>query len=149
MILDEFFGNEKMHWDTKVLATDISDKVLDDARKGIYGNKEIETIPAKWRLSYTRKINSADAVFIDKIRNEVIFRKFNLMEAIFPFKKKLHVIFCRNVMIYFDDKTKNALVNKYYDLLEPGGYLFIGHSESLNRDETRFKYVQPAVYRKI
>lgn len=52
-------------------------------------------------------------------------------------------------MIYFDDPTKNILVNKYYDLLEPGGYLFIGHSESLNREKIRFTYIKPAVYRKI
>lgn len=149
MILDEFFGKDKLNWDTKVLATDISSKVLEEAKKGIYSNKEIETLPAKWRLNYTTKRGNEESIFIERLRNEVIFRKFNLMESVFPFKKKFHVIFCRNVMIYFDDKTKNTLVNKYYDLLEPGGYLFIGHSESLNREETRFKYVQPAVYRKI
>jgi len=149
MILDEFFGNNKFYWDTKVLATDISSKVLEEAKKGIYSNSEIETLPAKWRLSYTTKLNSESSVFIDKLRNEVIFRKFNLMENVFPFKKRFHVIFCRNVMIYFDEQTKNALVNKFYDLLEPGGYLFIGHSESLKREDTRFKYIQPAVYRKI
>jgi len=95
------------------------------------------------------KVDSEVSVFTDKIRNEVIFRKFNLMEAVFPFKKKFHVIFCRNVMIYFDAKTKAELVGKYYDFLEPGGYLFIGHSESLNREETSLKYVMPAIYRKI
>lgn len=149
MILDEYFGKEKLYWDTKVLATDISSKVLEEARKGIYSNKAIGSLPAKWRLSYTTKLNNEASIFIDRLRNEVIFRKFNLMENVFPFRKKFHVIFCRNVMIYFDNETKNNLVNKYYDLLEPGGYLFIGHSESLNRDETRFKYIQPAVYRKI
>ncbi|MDF2484976.1 MAG: cheR3 [Herbinix sp.] len=149
ILLEEYFGKDKLYWDTKVLATDISGKVLEEAKKGIYSNKAMETLPAKWRLSYTTKMDSDNSVFIEKIRNEVIFRKFNLMEAVFPFKKKFHVIFCRNVMIYFDEKTKNTLVNKYYDLLESGGYLFIGHSESLNRDELRFKYVQPAVYRKI
>lgn len=148
MILDEYFGKDKLYWDTKVLATDISTKVLEEAKKGIYSNKEIETLPAKWRLNYTTKVNGEESVFIDRIRSEVIFRKFNLMENVFPFKKKFHVIFCRNVMIYFDNTTKNTLVNKYYDLLEPGGYLFIGHSESINRDVSRFKYVQPAVYRK-
>jgi chemotaxis protein methyltransferase CheR len=149
MILDEFFGRDKLYWDTKVLATDISNKVLEEARKGIYSNKEMETLPAKWRINHTIKQDSENSVFTEKLRSEVIFRKFNLMETVFPFKKKFHVIFCRNVMIYFDEKTKNTLVNKYYDLLEVGGYLFIGHSESLNREETRFKYVQPAVYRKM
>jgi chemotaxis protein methyltransferase CheR len=149
MIIDEYFGKEKLFWDTKVLATDISSKVLDEARKGVYSNNEVETLPAKWRLSYINKLNNEASVFSDKIKNEIIYRKFNLMEGIFPFKKKFHVIFCRNVMIYFDEKTKHNLVNKFYNVMEPGGYLFIGHSESLNREETNFRYVRPAVYRKI
>ncbi len=149
MILDEYFGKEKLYWDTKVLATDISSKVLDEAKKGVYSNKEVDTLPVKWRLSYINKIDNENSEFNDKIRNEVIYRKLNLMEAIFPFKKKFHIIFCCYFMIYFDEKTKNTLVNKFYDLMEPGGFLFIGHSESLNRDETKFNYVMPAVYRKI
>ncbi len=148
MLLDEYFGKEKMLWDSKVLATDISGKVLDTAKKGVYSNEEIALLPAQWRLNYFKKYDNGNSVLVDKIRDEVIYRKFNLMEAMFPFKRKFHVIFCRNVMIYFDNKTKDALVNKYYQHLESGGYLFIGHSESLNRETTRFKYIMPAVYRK-
>lgn len=148
MIIDEFFGNEKTWWDTRILATDISGKVLDIAAKGIYKSESINSLPAGWRLNYFRKLDTDNCVIADKIKNEVIFRKLNLMDDIFPFKKKFHVIFCRNVMIYFDNKTKYELVNKFYDLTEPGGYLFIGHSESLDREETRYKYVLPAVYRK-
>ncbi len=149
MIIDEVLGKDKLFWDSKILATDISTKVLEEAKRGVYSNKEIDTLPSKWKLNYTTKVDSENSMITEKIRNEVIYRKFNLMEHVFPFKKQFHVIFCRNVMIYFDDKTKNTLVNKYYELLVPGGYLFIGHSESLNREETRFKYVQPAVYRKV
>lgn len=69
------------------------------------------------------------------MRGEVIFRIFNLMNKEFPFRKKFHVIFCRNVMIYFDNETKNNLVNKFYEYTEQGGYLFIGHSESLNKEK--------------
>lgn len=148
MLLNEYFGEEKMLWDAKVLATDISSKVLDIAQKAIYDNEKIETLPSKWRLSYFKKYDSNNSILVDRIRSEVIYRKFNLMEAIFPFKRKFHVIFCRNVMIYFDSKTKEELADKYYQHLEHGGYLFIGHSESLNRETTRFKYIMPAVYRK-
>lgn len=148
MILDEFFGKEKTLWDTKVLATDISSKVLDTAAKGIYSNENITAIPAKWRLNYFKRLDGEKSVLVDRIRNEVIYRKLNLMDEVFPFKRKFNVIFCRNVMIYFDAQTKNALINKFYNLLESGGYLFIGHSESLNRDGTKFKYVMPSVYRK-
>ena len=148
MVINEFFGNERMLWDAKVLATDISSKVLEEAKKGIYKNEEIATLPAQWRFNYFKKIDNEKSVLIDRIRNEVIYRKFNLMDTVFPFKRKFHVIFCRNVMIYFDAQTKCELVNKFYDLMEYGGCLFIGHSESLNREETKFKYVMPAVYRK-
>ncbi|WP_186431394.1 protein-glutamate O-methyltransferase CheR [Clostridium sp. BSD9I1] len=148
MIIDEFFGKEKMLWDTKILATDISSKVIDAAIKGIYSNEDIATLPHTWNLNYFRKYDNENSVVTDKIKNEIIYRKFNLMDAVFPFKRKFHVIFCRNVMIYFDAKTKMELVNKLYDMTEYGGYLFIGHSESLNREETKYRYIMPAVYRK-
>ena len=148
MLLDEFFVKEKMWWDTKVLATDISEKVLNIARKGVYSNERIAPLPSFWKTNYFKKLDAENAVLVDKIRNEVIYRKFNLMDHVFPFKKKFHIIFCRNVMIYFDNDTKNRLVEKFYDHMEYGGYLFIGHSESLNREATKFKYVMPSVYRK-
>lgn len=149
MIIDEFFGVEKARWDTKVLATDISSKVLETAEKGIYDDERIATLQSNWKLNYFKRIDSKNSVLIDKIRDEVIFRKLNLMDEEFPFKRKFHVIFCRNVMIYFDTQTKRKLVEKFYNLMEHGGYLFIGHSESINREETRYKYISPAVYRKI
>lgn len=149
MVLNDFFGGEKMLWDTKILATDISDRVLEIAQKGVYANDRISALPPAWRLNYFRAIDENNSVVCDKIKNEVIFRKFNLMTEVFPFRKKFHVIFCRNVMIYFNNETKNKLVKKFYEITEPGGYLFIGHSESLNREENQFKYIKPAVYRKI
>lgn len=148
MIVDEFFGKEKMLWNTKILATDISSKVLDTAIKGVYNNGDIATLPSSWKLNYFRNHDNENSILTDRIRNEVIYRKFNLMDQIFPFKRKFHVIFCRNVMIYFDTKTKEELVNKFYDMTEYGGYLFIGHSESLNREKTKYRYIMPAVYRK-
>ena len=148
MIIDEFFKKEKMLWDTKILATDISSSVLDIAKKGVYSKERISALPLSWKLNYFKELDEENSVLTEKIRNEVIYRKFNLMDSVFPFKRKFHVIFCRNVMIYFDSKTKDELVEKLYELTEYGGYLFIGHSESLNRDFTRYRYVMPAVYRK-
>ncbi len=148
MIMQDYFGADKPLWDTRVLATDISGKVLRIAKKGEYPSKGIETVPLYWRTNYFKKVDNEKSAVIDKIRNEVIFRSFNLMNSNFPFKKKFHVIFCRNVMIYFDAQTKKDLTDRFYDSMEPGGFLFIGHSESLNREETRFEYVTPAVYRK-
>ncbi len=148
MIIDEFFGREKLLWDTKVLATDISGAVLDKARKGLYENDRIAVLPPAWKLNYLDKVDDGKSAIVDGIKDMVIFRKLNLMDQKFPFRKKFHVIFCRNVMIYFDAATKCELVNKFYDLTDHGGYLFIGHSESLGRDETKYKYIMPSVYRK-
>jgi len=148
MIIDEFLGKEKALWNTKVLATDISSNVLDIAFRGIYNNDNLATLPPYWKLNYFDKIDENKSAVKNKIKNETIYRKFNLMDEKFPFKQKFHIIFCRNVMIYFDAQTRHELVEKFYDSIEHGGYLFIGHSESLNREETRFKYVMPAVYRK-
>lgn len=148
MIQDEYFGNEKVWWDTKVLATDISCKALQAATDGIYNNEDISTLPVSWKKNYFERYDNSNYIINQKLRDGVIFRKLNFMDQSFPFKRKFHVIFCRNVMIYFDNKTKCDLVNKFYDLLEDGGYLFIGHSEALDREETKFKYIMPAIYRK-
>lgn len=148
MLVDEFFGPRKAGWDTKILATDISARVLETAKRGLYANEAIAPLPAAWRSRYFRKAGEGRSAIDPKLAEEVIFRKFNLMDPMFPFKRKFHVIFCRNVMIYFDNATKEKLVDKFYGMLEPGGYLFIGQSESISRDSTRFRYVMPSVYRK-
>ena len=148
MILDQFCQEQKLWWDKKILATDISDKVLNIAKKGVYPKEQIVPLPEVWKMNYLKKFDNDNFVFVDKLKSEIIYRKFNLMERLFPFKKKFHVIFCRNVMIYFDMNTKNELINKFYNSLEYGGYLFIGHSESLNGQSTGFKYIMPSVYRK-
>lgn len=148
MIIDEYFRGKKAGWDTRILATDISARMIEKAKKGIYEYGSISKLPPQWRLSYFRQLDDNSCAVIDRIKNEVIFRKFNLVDGEFPFRRKFHVIFCRNVMIYFDMKTKDELVERFYDALEYGGYLFIGHSESINRHRTKFRYIMPAVYRK-
>lgn len=148
MIIDEFLDKDRVWWDTKVLATDISSRVLEMAVDGSYSKDELENISPQWKLNYFKRVDEDNFMVADKIKNEVIFRRFNLMDETFPFKKKFHVIFCRNVMIYFDMETKRRLINKFYNLLEYGGYLFIGHSESIERGATDFRYIMPAVYRK-
>lgn len=147
MVLMDFFGIEHSMWDTKVLATDISTKVLQHATRGIYLKEEIDPLPPKWKQRYFKNINGEEYRVKDVLKNEVIFRQFNLMNP-FPFKKKFHVVFLRTVMIYFEDDTKYRLLQKIYDFMEPGGYLFIGTTEGLNRSKTKFQYVEPSIYRK-
>ncbi len=148
MLIDEYFGPKKSFWDAKILATDISANVLGQARQGVYSNEKIKPLPGHWQKKYFKKYDAEKSIISEKMRQEVIFSNFNLITSSFPFKKKMHVIFCRNVMIYFDNPTKDRLIEQFYDLTQPGGFLFIGHSESLDREKTRYKYVMPSVYRK-
>ena len=148
MVIKDFFGLEHPSWDTKILATDVSTEVLQQAIDGIYTREQIEALPGAWRRRFFREMpdgNCCKATI--ELKNEVIFRKFNLMES-FPFRRKLHVVFLRNVMIYFDDETKNELVQKIYDILEPGGYLFVGQTETIDRNKVPFEMVQPSIFRK-
>ncbi|MGE5329412.1 MAG: CheR family methyltransferase [Deltaproteobacteria bacterium] len=148
MLVDEFLGSQKVLWDSKILATDISAKVLKTAADGIYDSEGLNAVSIQWRNNYFNKISANEYQVADKVKNEVIFRRFNLKNSEFPFKNRFHVIFCRNVLIYFDTQNKRELVKRFYDYTEHGGYLFIGHSESLTNDETGYKYIMPAIYRK-
>ncbi|HCC07195.1 MAG TPA: chemotaxis protein CheR [Clostridiales bacterium] len=149
MLIHEHFEDRKINWDTKILATDISHQALDKAKAGLYNAESLINMPADLKYKYFTKIDNNTYKISDKIKNEVVFGEFNLMEEIFPFKKKFHIIFCRNVMIYFDQKTKNEVINKFYNYTEKGGYLFIGHSEFVNKEDTNYQHVMPAVYRKV
>ena len=148
MLLMDFFGLERKQWDTKVLATDISTNVLQQAMLGIYSEEQLDKLPDHWKRHFFRPIADGTQYQVtDELKAEVIFRKFNLMDP-FPFKRKMHVIFLRNVMIYFSSETKRKLVQKIYDALEPGGYLFIGTTETIDRSATPFQIVQPSIFRK-
>ncbi len=147
MILKDYFKN-KGKWDTELLATDISTEVLKKAIKGVYTKEQVKPLSEEWKNNYFKSINDRQVIVSDDIKKNITYRKFNLMEDKFPFKKKFQVIFCRNVMIYFDDATRTKLIKKFYDASEKGAYLFIGHSETLNNIKTDYEYVMPAVYMK-
>jgi chemotaxis protein methyltransferase CheR len=148
MLLLDFFGLEHGQWDTKVLATDISTEILQQAVAGVYTNEQIAALPDNWKRRFLRPVPGKDAYSVtQEVRDEVLFRRFNLMEP-FPFKRKMHVIFLRNVMIYFDSETKKQLIQKVYDVMEPGGYLFIGRTETIDRTTIPFQMIQPSIFRK-
>lgn len=147
MLLKEFFGQEYYRWETSVLATDISKEVLETAIKGIYSEEQLKSLPAWWKNTNFAALGNGNYQINKELRNKVIFRQFNLMNPL-PFKKKLHVVFLRNVMIYFDEATKKNLVQRIYDFMEPGGYLIIGSTESIDRESTPFVFVRPSVFRK-
>jgi len=147
MIAQDFFKKIPFPWDTNMLASDISTKVLDKAVEGKYPTESLANLPAKWTTEYFTKINAQLSQVKPNILNAISYRKLNLMES-FKFKQPFQIIFCRNVMIYFDNQTRDAVVRKFYDVMEPGGYLFIGHSESISNSNTGYQYIKPAVYRK-
>lgn len=148
MIMSEFFALQGPQWDTTLLATDLSQEVLDTARRGIYTDEAVKGLPPQWKGQFFHKLATGDWQVSQNLQQQVLYRRFNLMNPVFPFRKPFHVIFCRNVMIYFDTETRDSLVRKFYDFLEPGGFLFVGHSEVIDRQSAPFEYVMPSVYRK-
>lgn len=147
MIINDFFGVEHVAWDTRLLATDISMKVLSHASKGVYLQEDVDPPPVNWKRRYFKQISPEEFRVKEELKKEVIFRQFNLMDPI-TFKKRFHIVFLRNVMIYFQDDIKYPLIQRIYDHMEPGGYLFIGLTERLDRQMVKFNYVQPSIYRK-
>lgn len=148
IIMLEFLENHPKY-ETKIFATDISTEVLKAAIKGIYEKRKITDVPLKLLKKYFLRGEKTWGGFYktnQKLSKIVHFERFNLMENHFSFPSSFDIIFCRNVMIYFDKKTQENLINKYYSVLNQGNYLFIGHSESLMGIKHKFQYVQPTVY---
>ena len=147
MCMMEFFGKDYSFWDAGLLGTDISDKALKSAKTAVYEPYRVQTLPETYKKKYFHRIGENWAVN-DNVKKELTLRHFNLMNKTMPFKKPFDCIWCRNVMIYFDTETKQELVERLYNQAAPGGYLLIGHSESIGRDKTKWKYICPAVYKK-
>ncbi|MEE9911253.1 MAG: protein-glutamate O-methyltransferase [Deltaproteobacteria bacterium] len=135
-------------FEASILATDISTKVLKIAEAGIYAQEKTKGI-APDILKRFFQVGTGQSAGYVRVKNEIkkmiSFQRFNLMDR-FHAHNDFDVIFCRNVMIYFDKKTQNLLVNKFYDSLKSGGYFFVGHSESLTGLKHQFNYVEPSVY---
>lgn len=134
----------------KILASDINTQVLEQARRGIYPLSRVEPLPLEYRRRYCQRgVGQYEGLVRVKpeVRRYVEFFRLNLMDPL-PFREELDLIFCRNVMIYFAKETQAQLVHKFYHCLKPGGYLFIGHSESLCSDRSGFRYLRPTIYRK-
>lgn len=148
MILMDYFKLAEGKWDTTLLATDISTKVLEFAAEGKYLSEQIAPLPNMWKKCYFRQKSKEEYQVTEALKKEVLFREFNLMNPL-PFRRKFHIVFLRNVMIYFDEETKIQLLNRIYDHMETGGYLFIGTTETIDKTRTRFRYVRPAVYQKV
>lgn len=136
-----------LSFDTKILATDISTRVLEKAQNGIYEAERINQVPESFIEKYFEKVDNSYKVKT-ALRNMIVFKRLNLSETPFPMQGPMDVVFCRNVMIYFDYDTRKRLINEIYRLLKPNGYLFVGHAESLIGLTNGFKTIKPSVYMK-
>ena len=134
----------------EILATDISTRVLDVARRAVYPMDCIEPISVLLRKKYLlkgRDRNDPQVRIVPELRKLVHFGRLNFMDDDFGIQEKADIIFCRNVIIYFDKPTQEKLVRKFYRYLNPGGYLFLGHSESLHGYNIPLVQVAPTIYR--
>jgi len=125
--------------------------MLNRAKLAMFEPHRVGTVPPTLARRYLRKTQTDNGPMLQvavELRKMITFGRFNLMNPTFPFRFGFHVIFCRNVMIYFDQSTQEALISRYAKHLCPGGYLLIGHSESLNNIEHSLTYVEPTIYRK-
>lgn len=147
----QLLNTRKSKIDVKILATDISISVLEECKKGIYSKDRLGNIPKEFmRTGFEKVLNNPDYMKVkDVVKNLISFNWINLSATPFPMQGPFDFIFCRNVMIYFDDAVRQNLVNEIYKLLAVGGIFVVGHSESLNKLNHNFKTLSASVYQKV
>lgn len=151
MFLQNYLPNFES-WDIKILATDISPKVLKCAIAGCYESRQIEQLPKNMVMQSFEKIDAKNEMkyqIKSALKERVMFRLYNLVTDEFFFKNKFDMIFCRNVMIYFDDKTRHQLIGRFAQLLPKGSPLFLGSSESLTTHKETLKLLGSSIYQKL
>jgi len=148
MLINEYRKTHSVPWKARILATDISISALEKAQAGVYPRERMEGVPKDLLNKYFTRNPQGDYQVSKELKKLILFKKLNFMRPDFPFKNKFHTIFCRNVMIYFDKQTKDELVNKFARFLRKEGRLFIGHSETLGRENENFVYIKPALYQR-
>jgi len=153
MIMSEFAERYPgLGFDYTILATDISTRVVDAAAKGIYSAERVAPVPEPMRKKYLLRSKNREQALVrvvTELRERVRVRRLNFMDDEFGFREPLDIIFCRNVIIYFDKETQERLLQKFCDNLKPGCYIFLGHSETLSGFDVPLERVAPSVYRKL
>lgn len=148
MVLNEWAASHQ-GFDFSILATDISQKILAEAQRAVYAMEKVEDVPMQYKKKYMLKSKDKKLVKMDRaLTSKVSFQRLNFMDN-FKLPQQQDIIFCRNVVIYFDRQTQEVLFNKFCTNLKLGGYLFIGHSESLSGMTLPIKAVAPTVFQRI
>jgi len=151
MVLSEY-GQANPGFAFRILATDVSTTVLEKAALGVYAGEAVRPVPAALRAKYLMRgrDRSSDRVrIVPELRRLIEFRRLNFMEADYGVAEMVDAIFCRNVIIYFDRPTQQRILSKLTHSLVPGGYLFVGHAETLHELDLPLVPVAPALYRRI
>ena len=146
------FAEKKPGFLFSILATDISTEVLEIAKRAIYKREKVNPVPLLLKKKYLLKSKDKQKELvriIPELRSLVQFRRLNFMDNVFGIQQPVDIIFCRNVIIYFDKNTQEKLIYKFYRNLNPGGYIFMGHSETLSGLKMPLVSVAPTVYRKV
>ena len=152
MVLSEFARSRPgMGFDYAITATDISTRVLEAASRGIYQEDRIVPVPAELKRRYFLRSRDSSKALVrvaPELRARVAFSRVNLMDETYPVEGPFDAIFCRNVIIYFDKPTQERLFAKFCEYLKPGGFIFIGHSETLSGIDLPLRKVATSVYEK-
>jgi chemotaxis protein methyltransferase CheR len=138
-------------WDVEIISSDIDTSILRRARAGRYSARSVQYVPEPWLKKYFKSVND-EYQLCDDLRQAVEFSRVNLAEPADTLNyRNFDVIFCRNLLIYFDDASRKTASETFYEALNPGGYLCLGHSESMSRISSLFevrKFPEAIVYRK-
>jgi chemotaxis protein methyltransferase CheR len=148
MVLSEYAQN-RPDFRFSILASDICTQILKTAKTAVYPEERADTIPLNLKKKYLLKSKERERALVriaPNLRSLISFRRINFMDDSFDVAEKMDIIFCRNVVIYFDKPTQQTLMRKFHKQLKPGGYLFIGHSETLSGLDVNFKPVASTVY---
>jgi chemotaxis protein methyltransferase CheR len=150
LVLEDYFSRVP-GWSWRIQCTDISTRILKRAQDGIFAKDRLEKIRKDWLTRYFQKGKGESDGFyrvVPEIKKHFTFTQLNLLAPSYPFREQFQVVFCRNVMIYFDRQTQEELIAKIDQQMMPGGYLMIGHAESLTSINHNLKMVKPAIYQK-
>ncbi len=152
MVLSEFLSSKAPERDYFVLATDLSTDVLQKAQRGIYQSELLAPVPADMMSKYVMRPSDNrrhEMRISPKLRSHVGFARLNLMDEAYPVGDLMHMIFCRNVLIYFDKPTQQHVLSRLCEALLPGGYLFIGHSETVTGFDLPIRQVANTVFKRV
>jgi len=151
MVLSEY-ALRTPGFDFRILATDISTRVLEKAKNAVYAETQVEPVPFELKKKYllrSKDRSSGMVRIVPELREKVRFRRLNFMDEDFGMREQLDIIFCRNVIIYFDRPTQERLLQRFHRQMKPGAFIFMGHSETLSGLDVPLVSVYPTVYRKV